>query len=167
MRKVKRLEFADFAKLIDAYKKEGDRAAAILAAAFIETYLAGYLRVFFVDDLECARLLEETGPLGSFAARAQVANAFGLLTPEVASDLRYIRKIRNLFAHDISDLSFSSPQVRDLCSNLSSAKPTSHEGGELVDTDPRQQYLSAFAGSVVLMHNRRLDHERQRAGENP
>jgi len=165
VRKLKRLEFADFAKIIDAYKKESDRAAAILAAAFLETYLADYLRVFFVDDPECVRLLEETAPLGSFAARAQVAYAFGLLTPEVASDLRYIRKIRNLFAHDISELSFSSPRVKDLCSNLSSAKPLPvAEGVVFVESEPRQQYLSAFASSVQFLHNSRLDHERQSTG---
>jgi len=165
VRKVERLEFADFAKIVDAYKKESDRAAAVLAAAFLESFLGDYLRAFFVDDPEPAKLLEENRLLGSFGARAQVAYAFGLVTPAVASDLRYIGKIRNLFAHDISELSFSSPRVKDLCGNLSAAKSVPIPGGgEVAEADPRQQYLGAFAATVVFLYNGRLERERQQAG---
>jgi DNA-binding MltR family transcriptional regulator len=163
VRKIDRLEFADFAQSIEGFKKESDRAAAILSAAFLEAYLVVYLRVFFVDEPECATLFDETAPLGTFAARAQVAYAFGLLTPGVARDLRYIRKIRNLFAHDITDLSFSSPQVKDLCSNLSTAKAPPNGGVGVVSADPREQYLSAFTASVQFLWNRRLARERQQA----
>lgn len=167
VRKIKRLEFAEFAQSIDGFKKDSDRAAAILAAAFLEAYLVVYLRVFLVDDPECATLFEETAPLGTFAARAQVAYAFGLLTPEVARDLRYIRRIRNLFAHEVTDLSFSTPQIKDLCSNLSTAKLPPNGGVGAVPADPREQYLYAFTASVTFLWNRRLARERQQAGLEP
>jgi hypothetical protein len=160
MRKHAQVTISDYQQIVTVYQKESDRAAAILAAAFVDVYLAGYMQACVADDPECRGLFEETAPLGTFAARAKVAHAFDLIPPEIASDLRYIRKIRNLFAHDISDLSFSSPPVRDLCSNLSMAKPIPKpEGGVLVEINPRDQYLLSVGMAVAVMHNRRLARE--------
>jgi len=163
MRERAMVTINDFQGIITAYHKETDRAAAILAAEFANEYLAGFMQSFMVSDSKCAELFAEMAPLGAFAARAHVAHAFGLITSEIAADLRYVRKIRNVFAHDISvDLSFSTPQVKDLCANFSMVQPILQaEGGEYLQTNPRNQYLVTIGIAVMHMHSKRLAHEKE------
>ncbi len=136
------ITYSDFIRLFHA---ETDRAAAVLAGSYIESYLGDCLKYYFVDHPSTRSMFENAGPLATFAARSNIAFALGLMTEETNSNLRYIMKIRNHFAHHPAETSFSSSPVRDWCSNLSSAK-------QLSDRTPREYYFFAV-GEVALQLN--------------
>ena len=89
-----------FNSLVDAYDGESDRAAALLAGSFVETFLGSILEDLFVrDDKHMRAIFKGHGPLSSFSARAELLYAMGFLTDVMWNDLKFIRKIRNHFAH--------------------------------------------------------------------
>ncbi len=133
-------------KIVRLYKEESDRAAAVLAASFVDKCLIDGISSFLVDDPSVDELFERYGPLSTFSARIDIAFALGLITLQMKSDLTYIRKIRNHFAHHIDETSFNMAPAKDLCSNLSTAQgiPT-EDGGVFKREQPRDQYIFAIA----------------------
>ena len=99
------------------FRRESDRACAVLGAALLDTRLeALYARRLrhFPDDL-----LSQNGPLGAFSARIRVARALAWISDEVHFDLDQIRSIRNRFAHESDhELSFEDQSVADKCRTL-------------------------------------------------
>ncbi len=94
---------ADMPKLPLELAAAGDRGCAIVSAALLESLLEHLLRRSMLS--QCSEPLFATyGPLTSFAAKIDLAAALALLTPAEAADLHLIRKIRNEFAHEISQL---------------------------------------------------------------
>lgn len=109
----------DSRRFIEDFQKETDRGVALAAAAFMEDVLSALLNAAFIDHESVSRnLLEYPGVLSSFAAKTEMAFAMGLIGPQAYSDLRTIRKVRNLFAHAHHAVSFEDDGVRDLCKNL-------------------------------------------------
>lgn len=134
-----------FEALVGEFRGESDRAAAILAASFLDEALAAAIRSQFVDDPSVDELFTGYGPLSSFSARIEIAFALGLLDKKHKGDLRFIRKIRNHFAHHPARASFEMSPVSDWCSNF---QIPHHRNITLPDgspavlvTEKRDQYL--------------------------
>lgn len=140
------ITYNDFLRL---YHAETDRAAAVLAGSYVETYLGDCLKYYLVDHPVVHSLFKNSGPLETFAARANIAFALGLITEETRSNLRYIMKIRNHFAHHPAETSFAVAPVRDYCANLSTAK-------RLADRAPRELYLFAVSDVILQLNNSML-----------
>ena len=103
-----------------ALSEESDRAAAILAAADFEDWLAERITSKFVDldqDLHNS-LLGTYGPLSSFSAKVDIAFALGLYDQNIHKGLHTVRKIRNKFAHLSKPIKFHDNAIKDLCQNL-------------------------------------------------
>jgi hypothetical protein len=137
------ITYHDFLRLFHA---ETDRAAAVLAGSYLESYLADCLKYYFVDHGSIANLFEGAGPLATFAARAGIAFALGLITDETREEIRFITKIRNHFAHHPAETSFSVSPVRDWCARLSLSQ-------QLPDHTPREIYLFAVGGAALQLNN--------------
>jgi DNA-binding MltR family transcriptional regulator len=132
--------------MVDSYHKESDRAAAILAASFLEAYLAQFLKEFMIDDQRvCNELLNGYGPLATFSALRECAYAFGHIGEKTRNDIKYITKIRNEFAHNFERNSFSDTPIPDLCKNLSTAK---------MSKELRVQYLLAISKTVGKLYGK-------------
>ncbi len=143
MKKKTKMNPNDQMNMVDSYHKESDRAAAILAASFLDAYLAQFLKKFMVNDQKvCDELLNGFGPLSTFSARRECAYAFGHIDEKRRNDIKYITKIRNKFAHNFEMNSFSDTPIPDLCKNLS----TSTQAKEL-----RVQYLLAIGKTVGFL----------------
>jgi len=100
-------------RILFEFSKEDDRAAAILVAAEMDRLLLAILSNHLLDrNKESSPLLERDGPLEAFGSRIELAYRFGLIPPVFHNDLQMIRRIRNVFAHSQSGLSFDSPKVR-------------------------------------------------------
>ena len=109
----------DFAGFLNEFDAESDRAAAVLAAAFLDEQIKSLIEDFFVDDSkEVDRLLGINRPLGGFSSRIHVAFCMGLLSRDELHDLRIIRDIRNKFAHRLHGLTFEDEWVRQKCDAL-------------------------------------------------
>ena len=90
----------DYNKIVDFYHEESDRAAAILAASFLDDYLGQFLKEFMINDQKvCNKLLKGLGPLASFSARRECAYAFGYINKYTRNNIKHIANIRNKFAH--------------------------------------------------------------------
>src|SRR5437016_12606 len=92
------------------YAGESDRSAAILAASYLEHCLEEYLLLRLVAGPTVNALFDGFAPLATFSAKIDIAFAVGLLPRHIQEDLKRIKKIRNLFAHELDSLTFESPQ---------------------------------------------------------
>jgi len=140
-------------KIVGLYHDETDRAAAVLAASFLEKQLEDCLKLFLVDDRSIEELFNGYGPLSSFSAKISIAFALGLISDDMKRDLTLMRKIRNHFAHHPSEISFGTSPARDLCANLSMAQPIRHENGEIFhEPNPRLQFLFTVGAITIRMY---------------
>jgi hypothetical protein len=115
------LDKIDFVAILHEMDVADDRAAAVVAAGFLENNLAMAILSRF-RELEPAQQKElcdtERSALGTFAAKIQVGFALQLFGARVQSDLNAIRRIRNNFAHHLDVRSFDHAEVRTDCDNL-------------------------------------------------
>jgi DNA-binding MltR family transcriptional regulator len=99
---------------------ESDRAAAILAAAAIDQRLNRLLsKVFGPKASQSTSLFRPDDPLGSLAAKIEVAFRTGIIGTDLHRELHLIRKLRNKFAHSEELLSFDKSPIKDLATELS------------------------------------------------
>ena len=143
----------DYNDVVSIYHSESDRAAVILAAAFLEEYMGHYLKSNLIKDTMVDDLFENNGPLSTFDSRAKMLYAMGLLPRVYIDDIKYIKKIRNYFAHHPRHISFDTTNIKDLCSNLSTSKTMINgEVNSMLESEPRRQYLLAIALVIMHMH---------------
>jgi DNA-binding MltR family transcriptional regulator len=96
-----------------------DRAAAIVVASLVDARLTTALQMEMLDDKKVvADLFRTSGPLGSFSAKIDLAYLLQIISEQAYRDLLTMKKIRNLFAHDITPLSFETSPLKDLCHNF-------------------------------------------------
>jgi DNA-binding MltR family transcriptional regulator len=137
---------------------QSDRAAALVAAAYLEERLREAIRALFTDAVVQvkesgqtveSRLFEGTGPLATFSAKISIALALGLVGPESLRELHLIRKIRNEFAHNAEPLGFGDSPVSDWCRELHFPEWCLRAGQDTPPTAPRDRFLH----SVQLLWN--------------
>lgn len=120
---------------------QSDRAAAIVAGAFLDDQLGMTIEYLFIDlpAPDVARLFHGTGPLASNYGKILIGYAMGLFGPDTREDLETISSVRNEFAHNSEDINFNSPLIAEHCSRLNFPKtlsPTLQRS-----EDPRINYL--------------------------
>lgn len=147
------LNIDDYQKAVEAFHGETDRAAAVLAGGFIESYLAKYLRSFMVADVPETDLFENFGPFATLNQRYETAYAFGWLSNAQRNDLKFVAKIRNHFAHHPVHTSFNEGPVSDWCRQLSSVGSQAQLG---ITHTNRDVYLLSISMCVGVMHNSML-----------
>ena len=82
-----------------------DRSCVIVAAAYIDELLGFLLKGFLnspSSEKEDKELFSGYGPLSSFSSKILLSYRLGLISNYEYKSLQIIRKIRNVFAHDIS-----------------------------------------------------------------
>jgi DNA-binding MltR family transcriptional regulator len=107
----------------EEFREEGDRAAVIIGAAFLDEYLRQLIASFLIDEEnEVNELLGSEKhlmrPLGSFSVRIRTAYCLGLISKHEYHDLKIIRDMRNKFAHKMHGLSLADQEIREKCSKL-------------------------------------------------
>jgi len=138
------ITIVDYNNMVELYHGESDRAAALMAGSVAEAITETLIRGFLRTGTNTDQLFEMYGPLSTFAARVNLAYALCIINEHLKRDLDYIRKIRNHFAHEPRETSFSVNPVKDLCKNLSTRD---------TNPEPRLQYLFATGLAVGQMHN--------------
>jgi len=99
-----------------------DRVAAIMATAMVEAVLERLLVASFKQrsrERERA-MLGQSGPLATFAAKIQIAAAFGVITEPISEELTRMKNVRNIFAHAATNVSFDTPEIAELADNFKS-----------------------------------------------
>jgi DNA-binding MltR family transcriptional regulator len=141
----------DYNRLSAAYEGESDRAAALLAASFLDEQLKQALESVLVDDSKLIKkLFEGYGPLSGFSARIDIAYAMGYLPRIIHRELHLIREIRNHFAHHPDLTDFATQTVKDKCAELRIPKELVTDKSAVLDA--RTQFL--WASSHCVSHIR-------------
>ena len=98
-----------------------DRAAVIVAAAFIDNLLENALLSAFVgaSKAENANIFSGHGPLGTFSGKIEICYRVGIISKYEKTLIHKIRQIRNKFAHELRIDSLNSKKVKTLVAELS------------------------------------------------
>ena len=117
--------------MMNELKDESDRAVAVLVGAFLDELLKDLIvATARTDPDEIENLLFRN--LGSFGSRIEGTHELKLLTQDECHDLRRVKEVRNIFAHEFVGVTFETPKVNELCQKLKTAKiggqpPTARE----------------------------------------
>lgn len=134
--------------LMEEFAKESDRACVIISAAMLDCALETILKAYLVPTTSSEdKLLEGAyAPISTFNARIDLAHRLGLISAQFCRDLHIIRKIRNDFAHNITDCSFEDPSVRRRILELS-------RSSGLIDKEPevRKRYFRGCRGDFQMI----------------
>jgi hypothetical protein len=103
------------------FAKESDHACVILSVAMLDRALETILKARLVPTSSAEdELLEGAySPISTFSARIDLAHRMGLISSQLCRDLHILRKIRNDFAHNITDCTFKNTSVRSRITELS------------------------------------------------
>ncbi|UTR09432.1 hypothetical protein MM300_16230 [Evansella sp. LMS18] len=111
-------------KMVNLFNDSEDRAAAIVAASYLEeqlklVILGHFKNVTSLSANDKNNLTSGNGPLSTFSSRISIAYLLELINKEQYDDLNLIRKIRNDFAHQLNAVTFDSvDQIKNRCSSL-------------------------------------------------
>lgn len=171
------------------FEGTSDRAAAVVGASLLDAHLRVLFEAVLSHDADLEALLEGTNaPLQSLSAKSDMAFALGLISRREHRNLVIIRRIRNIFAHRVGQVSFSVSEISDRCAELDvplamrlpdeiPVKVLSEETTDAVTvqpvpfTEPRQRFQIAvdytskclgirFMEAVGVKHESKTDFER-------
>ena len=152
----------DYQQLVEIYHAESDRAAAVLAASFIEHYLAAIIKCFLVKDKDIDQLFHGFGPMASFSQRIHVAYAFRTIDRQTRDDLIAIKDIRNHFAHNPKAATFADSALDKHFKKFGLPRSPGFTGpGKPPLTDRRLVYLFSIGWLAGQFHNVIIDQKRQ------
>lgn len=147
-------ELRDFSEFLQVLNRESDRGAALLSASMLDEKVLELLNTFLIEGDVANNLLRTNGPVGTFAARVDMAYALGLLEEEERAEITLVRRIRNPMGHTWRSIDFSDDRLRDLIAQLPWRGP---EDIELTARTPRSRFTFAVVSLLVsLLWRRRL-----------
>jgi hypothetical protein len=152
IRKLKRripgpLDGRRFARQIR--REKNDRVTAISLCGFLDGCLKRAILHALPNETAGWRLFEDRGLLESFGAKITMGHALGLYGNQTRRNLDILREVRNLFAHDITQLSFATPEIAHACTEL--GIPPAREDFRVADlgSDPSPRDRYVFTGLVT------------------
>ena len=107
-------------KFIENLKNESDRGVVLISFELIHNYLTSLFEKYLIlnNDLRKGILEYSLAPLNTFSNKIKMAYSLGLIDKEQYRNLEYVRKIRNKFAHGISDASFEDDKIVEWCNKI-------------------------------------------------
>ena len=125
-------------------REKNDRVTAISLCGFLDNCLKCAILHALPNETVAWTLFEDRGLLESFGAKITMGHALGLYGKQTRRNLDILRQVRNLFAHDISQLTFATPEIAHACKEL--IIPPVREGAPVPDLhsdlSPRDRYVS-------------------------
>jgi hypothetical protein len=140
--------------------KQDDYALAMMTTSVLDEFLA------FAIVIRSGRLTEKAlfervfkgdrATLSTFADKITIANLVGIVTDEVAADLRILKKIRNDFAHNELDkgrifVDFSEKEISQNCQRLSLHTELTDEQNKLCGTAERKAFISSAVTIMIYI----------------
>lgn len=96
-------------------KEESTRAKVILSACYLDELLDQLLKIMLKPNNEKNDPLFDgpQAPLSTFSAKIELASRLGAIPEETKKSLHLIRKIRNKFAHSLTECDFNDPEIKN------------------------------------------------------
>lgn len=111
--------FFNIDAVLAEFRVASDRASAVEGGAFLDEILTELLRSFLVADKKNdEKVFQGNGCFATFSAKIDVCFRLGLVAREEQRLLHTVRDIRNRFAHQLGEMSFSRQDIRALCANI-------------------------------------------------
>src|ERR1700733_13298949 len=108
---------SEFKDLIGKAGGESERGFTITTAAVLDFYLERVIKAFLIDSPRSRELFEGAyAPFGDLSGKIMAAYLMGLITKKESETITAIRKVRNIFAHEI-EASFANERVISACQN--------------------------------------------------
>jgi DNA-binding MltR family transcriptional regulator len=149
-----KLKLPDPKVFLSELNGESDRAAVILASAQLDDLLANAIAMkmteandILIADVET--IFRPSGPLGSFSARAEVANLFGIIENQTYEQLFILREMRNACAHSKHPITFKDPLLRNVAMHLFA--PRGATPMALVEKDMKMAFSLEVAFLVLVL----------------
>jgi hypothetical protein len=147
-----------------------DRAAAIMAGAFLEYNLGFALRGRMRDmtSLEIESVFDNHGhgALNTFSQKIWIGYALNLYGLKTRKELLILKDVRNRFAHEPEEIDFSHPEIDELCKKLGTPKKLSILETKSEENRPRVRYMDTvhfFAARFHILGEKHV----QRPGDPP
>jgi DNA-binding MltR family transcriptional regulator len=106
--------FVNVKTVLEELTAATDRGTMIVGGSMLDEILALYIQSRLVDNPKVINdLIRESGPIGTFSARINLAYGMGLLTEDQFADLHTIREMRNAAAHSSIPIGFDVDSIRD------------------------------------------------------
>ena len=120
-----RYEPKDLEAITAQLEHENPRVVIIVGGSLIEYALEELIKSRLREPVtsdDRAKLLSETGIVGSFEQKILFAYFMKLIGPTARKDFDLLRRMRNEVAHNINPVSFDLPTIADRCRELVFAK---------------------------------------------
>ena len=117
----------------DELRSESDRGGTILASMWIDNLLERKLRALFTQGNSDTRrkLFDLNGPFSGFSSKILAAYSLGWIDSDIFHDINLVRKIRNLFAHELHGIDLESPGLQRLIEKFKIPSRYYHDWNEL------------------------------------
>lgn len=121
--------------------KESPRAKVILSACYLDELLRELIEISLKPKKQKNDNLLDgpQAPLSSFSSKIELTNRLNLISNDVATSLNLIRKIRNEFAHKITDCNFNNDKITRWNTEL-------HKLNDIATEEKRQQFSNGSLG---------------------
>ncbi len=142
-----KLDLPDAARLAGDLIKESDRSAVILGTALLDDLLANAMTLkmhpdILVSDLDW--IFRQSGPLGSFSARLEVASLFEIIETDTFRQLTLLREMRNACAHSKHPIDFKNTLLANVAANF-------FKHGSTPEVMVRSDMKAAFAVEIAFL----------------
>lgn len=121
MSKEAKVDITKWMKIVDEeINVKSDRALVITIGSILDTQLESLLKSFLIkDNKRDEKLFNNNSPLSNFSSKISMCYYLGIISKYEYEALEIIRKIRNIFAHEIEIKKLEDSQsIRDLCKTL-------------------------------------------------
>ncbi|MEB9381772.1 transcriptional regulator [Bacillus cereus] len=146
------IAFQEFEKELE---NSSDRGMVLVCGSIIDQLLSELLKSFLIESGDVEKdMFKSNGVLATFDSKIKMAYYLGLISKNEKSNIIYLQRIRNKFAHQFLGISFESNDIANICGNFEIPKncftPTvipfpDKETGELpqVELNPIKRITSA------------------------
>lgn len=140
---------ADTEHLYELLNEGVDASVIIVGVSYVDACLASLLAKRLLKSSITDKLLEsQSGAIGSFGVRSDLAYSLGLIDKVMYQDLLALAKLRNITAHHHFELSFASDEIAKGCSELkyvATSLATANAGGPSMEDEwiagPRDRFM--------------------------
>ncbi|MGJ7912635.1 MltR family transcriptional regulator [Neobacillus sp. LXY-1] len=180
IKKITITENNEYLSYLTEFNKElensSDRGIALICGSIIDQLLTNILKSFLVEtDKRDSELFKGNGPLSDFDSKIKMTYYLGLISKNEVSNLTYLQRVRNRFAHQIVNISFENNDIANICKNFSLPKngylPTNipfsdKQTGELPtvelnpvkrETSAKDRFIYTFQYLYVNLGNRIIE----------
>ncbi|PEM30905.1 MltR family transcriptional regulator [Bacillus wiedmannii] len=111
-----RIAFKEFEKELE---NSSDRGIALICGSIIDQLLNELLKSFFIkSDTVEKDLFKGNGVLATFDSKIKMSYYLGLISKKEKTNITYLQRIRNKFAHQFVGVSFENNDIINICRNF-------------------------------------------------